>query len=80
MSKEEATERLRAFITPARIAASMAQIQNPGGKLELGILATSADGSGSVSARFEMDTFLDDLAAVVGDPVKEELAKETQES
>lgn len=77
---ETPAERLKAIVPHLKIAASMAQIENPDGTNQLAIVSTSPDGSGHIAARFDMDGFIDDLVAVVGDPVLEECKNSNQEA
>jgi len=63
---EEARDRLSAVLPHLRIMVEAAKIDRPGSKVELGILATSPDGSGKVMARFDLE-FLDDLGTLTGE-------------
>ena len=64
--QQAALERLATFIPHLRIATGMAQIEVPGGKVEIGIIGVKPDGSGQIVARFET-SFIDDLETLVGD-------------
>lgn len=62
---QEAADRLRQVLPHIRIAAEMAKIQEPDGKLILAVGIEKPDGGGRITARFE-GSFLDDVARLLG--------------
>jgi hypothetical protein len=48
------------------IAISMLEIEHPGAKVQLALVAKNADGSGRVGASFDSAEFFDDVARVMG--------------
>lgn len=65
MSKEEAVKNLRSAMPHIKLAISMAELQNPQGKIQLAIFARNEDGSGKITASFEHVDFFNDLAEVL---------------
>lgn len=64
---ETALDRVRRALPMLKLQLDMWNIQEPGGKVMLGILRVNEDGSGRVVAQLhETTSFLDDLAEVAG--------------
>jgi hypothetical protein len=63
---EDAKKRLADFIAHITLAMNMAKIDEPDGKVGLAVIAIKEDGSGSMSARFEGDEFVNDIITVLG--------------
>lgn len=51
------------------IASAQKKLDN-GGKVQLGILATNADGSGNIECRFDCEEFFADIEALVNAPAQ----------
>lgn len=69
---DDARKRLLDMVPHLLVATEMARLQVPDGKVGLAVIATSADGSGRVTARFEGE-FAKDLAIVLGfDPLADD--------
>jgi hypothetical protein len=66
MSQEEARQRLLEALPHVRLAMEMARIEVPGGTVGLAIIAKSTSGTGRITATFDGDEFLRDLAEVLG--------------
>lgn len=64
--KKEAVERLKLVLPHLFIAANMARLEVPQGKVFLATIAKNPDGSGRVTASFEAEAFLRDVEALVG--------------
>ena len=65
-----AGDRLLSVLPHIDIAANMARIQMPDGKVELGVIIKNATG-GRITASFEFDGFMKDIALVAGSITKE---------
>jgi hypothetical protein len=57
---------MRCLVAALKIAVEMAKLSVPDGKPALAILAKKPDGAGQVTATFEIEQFLSDLALLVG--------------
>lgn len=56
--------RLRSLVPHLKIASEMARLEFPDGKIDLAVVGSSAD-KGRVVCRFEFDTFMKDLEALL---------------
>lgn len=65
MTPEEAKQELFDFLPHLEIALKMAEIQNPTGTLQLGVISSNPDGTGRITARFDVD-FIKALKVLVG--------------
>jgi hypothetical protein len=64
--REAARKRMRSVLPHLFIAANAALIEVQDGRLQIGIIAKKADGSGRITAAFEAEAFLRDLETLVG--------------
>jgi len=61
----EAKERLMAALPQMSIAMSMARVDVPDGSVLLAVIGKRPDGSGMITATFEGEQFLEDVAKIL---------------
>jgi len=69
-TRDDATRDLLSALPYFRKA--VADVRAKGGKVQLGVLSTNADGSGKIEMRFDADEFFDDLALILNAPPQTE--------